>query len=59
VHTVILANLPILSGYYAGFVTGLVKDINWTGSSSLYQDNLPLKLKNLKDLKKYPLTTSF
>ena len=28
VHAVVLANLPILSGYYAGFATGLVKDIN-------------------------------
>ena len=58
-HTVILANLPILSSYYAGFATGLVKDINWTGSSSLYRDNLPLKPKNLKDLRKHPLTTGF
>ena len=27
-HAVVLANLPILSGYYARFATGLVKDIN-------------------------------
>ena len=54
-----LANLPILSGYYAGFATGLVKDVNWTRSLSLYRDNLPLKLKNLKDLRKHPLTAGF
>ena len=35
-HTTILANLPTLSGYYAGFATGLVKNINRTRSSSLY-----------------------
>ena len=58
-HAVVLANLPILSGYYAGFAIGLVKVINWTKSSSLYWDNLLLKLKNLKDLKKYPLTAGF
>ena len=28
VYTVVLANLPILSGYYTRFITGLVKDIN-------------------------------
>jgi hypothetical protein len=59
VHAVVLANLPTLSGYYAGFAIRLVKDINWTGSLSLYQDNLLLELKNLKDLRKHPLTTSF
>ena len=58
-HTVILANLPILSSYYAGFATGLVKDINWTESSSLHWDNLPPEPKNLKDLRKHPLTTGF
>ena len=36
VYTAVLANLPILSGYYAGFIIGLVKDINWTRSLSLY-----------------------
>ena len=51
--------MPTLSSYYAGFATGLVKDVNWTRSSSLYWDNLPLKPKNLKDLKKYFLTASF
>jgi hypothetical protein len=51
--------LPILSSYYTGFAIGLVKDINQTKSSSLYQDNLPPKLKNLKELKKHPLTTNF
>ena len=55
----VLANLPILSGYYAGFATGLVKDINQTRSSSLHWDNLLLKLKNLKDLKKHFLTAGF
>ena len=28
VYAAVLANLPILSSYYAGFATGLVKDIN-------------------------------
>ena len=28
VYVAVLANLPILSSYYAGFITGLVKDIN-------------------------------
>ena len=27
-HAAVLANLPILSGYYAGFAIELVKDIN-------------------------------
>ena len=27
-YAVVLANLPTLSGYYAGFAIGLVKDIN-------------------------------
>src|SRR6266567_8249929 len=58
-HTVVLANLSTLSGYYAGFAIGLVKDINQARSSSLYQDNLPPKPKNLKELRKHPLTTSF
>ena len=35
-HAVVLANLPTLSSYYAGFITGLVKDINQTRSLSLY-----------------------
>ena len=59
VYVVVLANLPILFSYYAGFTTGLIKDINQTRSSSLYWDNLLLKSKNLKDLKRYSLTTSF
>jgi hypothetical protein len=59
VYIIVLANLPTLSGYYARFAIGLVKDINWTRSSFLYWDNLLLKLKNLKDLKKYFLTASF
>ena len=59
VYTVVLANLPILSSYYAGFVIGLVKDINWTKSLSLYQDNLLLELKNLKNLRRYSLITGF
>ena len=59
VYAAVLANLPILSGYYAGFAIGLIKDINWTKSLSLYWDNFLLKLKNLKDLKKYLLTASF
>ena len=58
-YAAVLANLPILSSYYAGFIIGLVKDINWTRSLSLYWDNLLLKLKNLKDLKKYFLTVGF
>ena len=28
VYAVVLANLPILSGYYAGFTIRLIKDIN-------------------------------
>ena len=28
VHAVVLANLPILFSYYAGFTTELIKDIN-------------------------------
>jgi hypothetical protein len=51
--------LPTLSGYYAGFATGLVKDINRTRSSSLYRDNLSPEPKNLKDLRKHPLTAGF
>ena len=35
-HAAVLANLSILSSYYAGFATGLVKDINQARSSSLY-----------------------
>lgn len=58
-HAAALANLYTLSGYYAGFAIGLVKDIDRTRSSSLYRDNLPPKPKNLKDLRKHPLTTSF
>jgi hypothetical protein len=56
-----LANLSTLFGYYAGFAIGLVKDIDRTRSlsSSLYRDNLPPKLKNLKELRKYLLTTGF
>jgi len=56
-----LANLLTLFGYYAGFAIGLVKDISQTRSSSLslYQDNLPFKLKNLKELRKHLLTTGF
>ena len=51
--------MPTLSGYYAGFAIGLIKDISRTRSLSLYQDNLLPKLKNLKDLKKYSLTAGF
>ena len=60
-YAAVLANLSTLSGYYAGFATGLVKDVSQArfSSSSLYQDNLPPKLKNLKELRKHPLTTSF
>jgi len=58
-HAAALANLYTLSGYYAGFATGLVKDINRTRSLSLHRDNLPPKPKNLKDLRKHPLTTGF
>ena len=58
-HAAVLANLPTLSGYYAGFATGLVKDINQTRSSSLHRDNLPPEPRNLKELRKYPLTTGF
>ena len=58
-HTATLANLSTLSGYYAGFTIGLVKDINQTRSLSLYWDNLPPKLKNLKDLRKHLVTTGF
>jgi hypothetical protein len=58
-YTAALTNLSTLSGYYAGFATGLVKDINQTRSLSLYWDNLPPKLKNLKELRKHPLTTGF
>ena len=59
--TLALANLSTLFSYYAGFATGLVKDISRTRflSLSLYWDNLPPKLKNLKELRKHPLTTSF
>ena len=59
VYAIALANLPILSSYYAGFTIGLVKDINWTKSLSLYQDNLLLELKNLKNLRRYSLITGF
>ena len=58
-YAAVLVNLSILSGYYAGFAIGLVKDINQARSLSLHQDNLPPKPKNLKELKKYPLTTGF
>jgi len=60
-HATALANLSTLSSYYAGFATGLVKDIDQTRSlsSSLHRDNLPPKPKNLKELRKHPLTTSF
>ena len=60
-YTIALANLSILYSYYAGFAIGLVKDIGQTRSISLslYRDNLPPKLKNLKDLRKYLLTTGF
>ena len=58
-YIVVLANLPTLSGYYVAFATGLVKDINWTRTLSLYWDNFLPELKNLKNLKKYPLTASF
>jgi hypothetical protein len=51
--------LPILSSYYTRFAIGLVKNINQTRSLSLYWDNLLPKLKNLKELRKHPLTTSF
>jgi hypothetical protein len=59
VYVIALANLSTLYSYYAGFAIGLVKDINRARSLSLYRDNLPPKPKNLRDLKKYPLTTSF
>jgi len=59
VHATALANLLILFGYYIGFATGLVKDINQTRSLSLYRDNLPLEPKNLKNLRKYSLTAGF
>ena len=36
VYAAVLANLPILSSYYAGFTTELVKDINQTRSLFLY-----------------------
>src|SRR6266704_85806 len=58
-HAAVLANLSTLSGYYAGFATGLVKDINQTRSSSLYWDNFPPEPKNLKELRKHPLTAGF
>jgi len=58
-HAAALANLSTLFSYYARFTIGLVKDINRTKSSSLHQDNLPPKLKNLKELRKYLLTTGF
>ena len=51
-HTAALANLSIPFSYYAGFTTGLIKDINQTRSLSLHQDNLPPKPKNPKELKK-------
>ncbi len=35
-HIAVLANLSTLSGYYTGFTTGLVKDINQARSSSLH-----------------------
>jgi hypothetical protein len=59
VYAAVLANLPILSSYYTGFATGLVKDINQTRSLSLYWDNLSPEPKNLKELRKHPLTASF
>jgi hypothetical protein len=60
-HATVLANLSTLFGYYAGFAIGLVKDIDRTRSlsSSLYRDNLPPELKNLKELRKHLLTTGF
>ena len=58
-HTAVLANLSTLSSYYAGFATGLVKDINQTRSSSLHRDNLPPEPRNLKELRKHPLTAGF
>jgi hypothetical protein len=60
-HATALANLSTLFGYYASFATGLVKDIDRTRSlsSSLHRDNLPPELKNLKELRKHPLTTGF
>jgi len=60
-HATALANLSTLFGYYAGFAIGLVKDISRTRSlsSSLHRDNLPPKPKNLKELRKHPLTTGF
>jgi len=57
-YVAVLANIPTLFGYYAGFTIGLVKDINRT-RSSLYRDNLLPEPRNLKELKKHPLTTSF
>ena len=53
-----LANLSTLSSYYAGFTIGLVKDIN-QARSSLYRDNLPPEPKNIKELRKHPLTAGF
>ena len=58
-YIIVLANLSTLNGYYASFTIGLVKDINRARSLSLYRDNLPPKPKNLRDLRKHPLTTSF
>ena len=58
-YAAVLANLFILSSYYARFATGLVKDINQTRSLSLHWDNLPPKLKNLKELRKHLLTAGF
>ena len=55
-YIVVLANLPVLSSYYAGFAIGLIKDINQTRSLFLYWDNFLLELKNLKDLRKYSST---
>ena len=58
-YAIALVNLSTLYSYYAGFTIGLVKDISQARSLSLYRDNLPPKPKNLRDLRKYPLTTSF
>ena len=58
-YIIALANIFTLFGYYAKFTIGLIKDVNQTKSLSLYWDNLLLKLKNLKDLKKHLLTISF
>jgi len=59
VYAAALANLSTLFGYYTSFAIRIVKDISQTRSLSLYWDNLPPKPRNLKELRKYPLTAGF